>query len=85
MDILILPPHVELNNSTPKNTWICGVRVRFQFEKIAEKSDRWGDAKESFTEINKNQKMQDGVRVKMIQGYAIIVQKPMQKRTCRQP
>ena len=63
VDILVLPPHAELNTSTPQNTWICGVRVWFQFEKIAEKRDRRGDAKESFTEMNKNQKMQDGVSV----------------------
>ena len=85
VDILVLPPHVELNNSTPKNTWTCGVRVWSHFEKVAKYSDRWGDAKESFTEINKDRKMQDGVRVQMIQGYAIIVQKPVQKRTCWQP
>ena len=85
MDILILPPYVELNTDTPQNTWICGVQVWFQFEKVAEKSDRRLDAKENFTEMNKDRKMQDGVRVQMIQGYAIIVQKPMQKGKSRQP
>ena len=84
MDIVVLPPHAKLNTGTPQNTWICGVRVWFQFEKVVEKSDRRRDAKESFTE-NKNRKMQDGVRVQMIQGYAIIMQKPMQKGTSRQP
>ena len=85
VDILVLPPHTELNTSTPKNTWTCGVRVWFQFEKIVEKSDGRGDAKESFTEMNKNRKMQDGVRVQMIQCYAIVMQKPVQKGTSRQP
>ena len=85
MDILVLPPHTKLNTSTPQNTWTCGVQVWFQFEKVAEKSDRWGDAKESLTEMNKNQKMQDGVSVQMIQCYALVMQKPMQKGTSRQP
>ena len=77
MDILVLPPHMKLNTSTPQNTWICGVRVWFQFEKIAKKSDGGGNTKESFTKMNKNRQMQVGVRVQMVQGYAVIMQKPM--------
>ena len=55
VDIVVLPPHAKLNTGTPQNTWICGIWVWFQFEKVAKKSDGWGDAKESFTEMNKDQ------------------------------
>ena len=77
MDILVLPPHTKLNTSTPQNAWICDIRVRFQFEEIAEKSDGGRNTKESFTKMNKNLQMQDGVRVQMVHGYAIVMQKPM--------
>ena len=36
-----------------------------------------GNAKESLTKMNKNWEIQDGVRVQMIQGYAIVMQKPI--------
>ena len=77
MDILILPPHAKLNTSIPQNAWIYGVRVRFQIEEIVEKSDGGGNTKESFTKMNKNRQMQDGVRVQMVQGYTVVMQKPM--------
>jgi hypothetical protein len=54
MDILVLSPYSKLNTSTPQNMWICGIRVWFQLEEVAEKCDGWGNAKECFTKMNKD-------------------------------
>jgi hypothetical protein len=59
------------------------VRVRFQFEEIAEQTDRRGDSKESFTKVNKDGKLQNGVWIKMIHMDAIVMQQFMEKIRCR--
>ena len=53
----------------------------FQFKEIAEQSDGKEDAKESFTEMNEDWQMQDEIWVQMVQCYAIVMQKPLQKGT----
>jgi hypothetical protein len=44
-----------------------------------------GDAKESFVKKDKDQKMQDCIWRQMIQGYAQVMQKPMQEGAGMQP
>jgi hypothetical protein len=54
MNILDLSPCSELNTGTPQNMWICGIQVWLQLEEVAKKCDGWGNAKESFTKMNKD-------------------------------
>ena len=52
----------KLDPAATKNTGVFAVGLRFQTKEVAKKRKRMGNSKESFTEMNENRKMEDGIR-----------------------
>jgi hypothetical protein len=70
----------KLDTTPTKNRSIVGLRVQLQMKEVAKKGNRWGDAKEGFTEMNKNRKVKNPIWGKMIQGNINVTKESMKKR-----
>jgi hypothetical protein len=57
---------MKLDPDTTQDVDTGGVGVWFQSKEVAEESDGWRNSKESFTEMNKHRKMEDGVGIQMV-------------------
>jgi hypothetical protein len=73
---------MELNPAPTQDRGIVGFRVRLQTEEIVKKSDGRKDAKESFTEMYEDRKMENPVWGEMVQGNVKKTKKTMKKRRC---
>ena len=69
----------KLNTATTKNMGVITVGMGLQTEEVTEERKRRRNSKESFTKMNKNRKMEDDIRSKMVQGNPKITEKPMKK------
>ena len=53
---------VKLNPTAAKNVGVFMAGLRLQMKEVTEKRKRRRNSKESFTEVNENKKMEDGIR-----------------------
>ena len=80
---LALKTLAKLNPTTTKNAGFFSAGLRLQTKEVAEKRKRRRNSKESFTEMNKNRKMEDGIGSKMVQTNPKITEKLMKEGESR--
>jgi hypothetical protein len=76
---LALKTLAKLNPAATKNTGVFATGLGFQTKEVAKERKRRGNSKESFTKMNKDRKVKDYIRSKMIQANPKIAEKLMKK------
>ena len=76
---LALKTLAKLNPAATKNTGVFTVGLGFQAKEVAKERKRRGNSKESFAKMNKDRKVKNCIRSKMIQANPKIVEKFMKK------
>ena len=76
---LALKTLAKLNPAATKNTGVFAAGLGFQTKEVAKERKRRGNSKESFAKMNKNRKMEDGIRSKMVQANPKVIEKPMKE------
>jgi hypothetical protein len=71
----------QLNAGAPYNRWILGGGLWFDPEEEAEKIPVGFNSEKSFTEVNKDRDVANGVRVEVMELKPVIVKKATEKRT----
>jgi hypothetical protein len=69
-----------LDAGAPYNKWIFGGGLWFYSEKKAENISMGFDCEKSFTEMDKDCDMANGIRVEMMELKPVVVKKAMEKR-----
>ena len=70
---------VKLNPTATKNIGVFAAGLRLQAKEVMEERKRRRNSKESFTEMNKNRKMENGIGSKMVQTNPKITKKLMKE------
>ena len=70
---------VKLNPAATKNIGVFAAGLRLQTKEVTEERKRRRNSKESFTKMNKNRKMEDGIGSKMVQTNPKIIEKLMKE------
>ena len=73
----------KLNPTPTKNRGVIMAGLWFQTKEVTKEGKRRRNSKERFTKMNKNRKMKDGIRSKMVQANPKILEEPMKKRRSR--
>ena len=68
-----------MNPTTTKNTGFFTAGLGFQAKEVTKQRKRRGNSKESFTKMNKDRKVKDCIRSKMVQANPKIAEKLMKK------
>ena len=63
---LTLKTLAKLNPAATKNTSVFAAELRFQAKEVTKERKRRGNSKESFTKMNKDRKVKDCIRSKMV-------------------
>ena len=74
---------MKLNPTAAKNVGIFTAGLRLQTKEVTEKRKGRRNSKESFTEMNKNRKMENGIGSKMVQTNPKITKKLMKEGESR--
>ena len=73
----------KLNPAATKNIGVFTASLRLQTKEVTEERKRRRNSKESFTKMNKNRKMEDGIGSKMVQTNPKIIEKLMKEGRSR--
>ena len=73
----------KLNPAAAKNIGVFTAGLRLQMKEVTEERKRRRNFKESFIEINKNRKMENGIGSKMVQTNPKITKKLMKEGRSR--
>ena len=73
----------KLNPAAAKNIGVFAARLRLKTKEVTKERKRRGNSKESFTKMNKNRKMEDGIGRKMVQANPKVIEKPMKEGRSR--
>ena len=76
---LALKTLVKLNPTTTKNTGFFTVGLGFQTKEVAKQRKRRRNSKEGFAKMNKDRKVKNCIRSKMVQANPKIAEKLMKK------
>ena len=76
---LALKTLAKLNPTTTKNAGFFTAGLGFQTKEVTKQRKRRGNSKESFTKMNKDRKVKDYIRSKMVQANPKIAKKLMKK------
>jgi hypothetical protein len=79
--ILVAGLLTQLDAGAPCNGKMFRGELRFDAEEEAEKIPEGFDSEESFTEMDKNRNVADGVRVEVIELKPVIIKKAAEERT----
>jgi hypothetical protein len=71
----------KLDAGTPYNGWVLGGGLWFDSEEEAEKIPVGFNSEKSFTKVDEDGNVANGVRVEVMELKPVIVQKAMEKRT----
>jgi hypothetical protein len=66
INILLFFTKMKLDPDTTQDVGTSSVGVWFQSEEVPKESNGRQNSKESFVEMNKHRKMEDGVRIQMV-------------------
>ena len=69
----------KLNPVATKNAGVFAAGLGFQMKEVTKERKRRGNSKESFTKMNKDRKVKDCIRSKMVQTNPKIAEKLMKK------
>ena len=70
---------MKLNLVATKNMGVIAVGLWLQTKEVTKEGKRRRNSKKSFTKMNKNRKMKDSIRSKMVQANPKITEKSMKK------
>ena len=76
---LALKTLAKLNPTTTKNTGFFATGLGFQVKEVTKQRKRRGNSKESFAKMNKDRKVKNYIRSKMVQANPKIAEKLMKK------
>ena len=76
---LVLKTLAKLNPTTTKDAGFFTAGLGFQTKEVTKEGKRGRNSKEGFTEMNKDRKMENSIRSKVIQANPKIAKKPMKK------
>ena len=68
-----------MNPAATKNTGVFAAGLGFQTKEVTKQRKRRGNSKESFAKMNKDRKVKDCIRSKMVQANPKIAEKLMKK------
>ena len=73
----------KLNPAATKNIGVIAAGLWLQTKEVMKERKRRRNSKESFTKMNKNRKMEDGIGSKMVQANSKITKKSMKEGRSR--
>ena len=73
----------KLNPAATKNIGVIAAGLWLQAKEVTKERKRRRNSKKSFTKMNKNRKMKDNIRSKMVQANPKITETTMKKRRGR--